>query len=286
LFVGILHTMGDAWSEKEVQVIVEDYFDMLSLELQGTPFKKSDHRNELLKSIDRSPGSIEYKHQNISAVLLELGMPYIAGYKPARNYQKKVFPDIVLESLLSKSELIALVEADVSSTAVVPTVRSILDAFVSPPDPRVVNEKPPEYVNRSIRKIDYLAREASNASLGSAGEEFVINYEKARLIYSGKELLADRIEQVSETKGDGEGYDILSYNDDGSDRFIEAKTTKYGIHTPFFITTNEVEFSRKYRENYHLYRVFEFRESPKLFTLDGFVGDVARLEPRIYTGRV
>ena len=89
----------------EVQAIVNDYFDMLSLELQGRPCNKSDHRNELLKFIDRSSGSIEYKHQNISAVLLELGMPYISGYKPARNYQKKVLPDVILEYLVSNPNL-------------------------------------------------------------------------------------------------------------------------------------------------------------------------------------
>jgi len=277
--------MSDAWSEKEVQAIVEDYFDMLALELQGRSYKKSDHRNELLRSIDRSPGSIEYKHQNISAVLLELGMPYISGYKPARNYQKKVLPDIILEYLLANPKLTSMVESDVASAAKIPSVQTILEAMVSPPEPRVA-EAAPEYSRRPMRRINYLAREANNASLGAAGEEFVINYEKARLIHAGKDSLSDHIEQVSVTKGDGEGYDILSFNVDGTDRFIEAKTTRYGIHTPFFISAGEVKFSGQHRDNYHLYRVFEFRECPKVFTLNGFVGDVAALEPTNYIVRV
>lgn len=285
LFIGILHPMSNAWSEKEVQAIVDDYFDMLALELQGLSYKKSDHRNRLLNSINRSPGSIEYKHQNISAVLLDLGMPYISGYKPARNYQKKVLPDIILDYLISNPQLTSMVELDVASAAVIPSVQTILDAMVTPPEHRIAEETP-EYSQRPMKRINYLAREANNASLGAAGEEFVINYEKARLIHAGKDNLSDRIEQVSVTKGDGEGYDILSFNVDSTDRFIEAKTTRYGIHTPFFISAREVQFSNQHREKYHLYRVFEFRENPKLFTLGGYIGDVVSLEPKSYMARL
>ena len=35
----------------------------------------------------RTKGSIERKHQNISAVLHEVGCPFIGGYKPLGNYQ-------------------------------------------------------------------------------------------------------------------------------------------------------------------------------------------------------
>ncbi|MDK1119598.1 MAG: hypothetical protein QGM50_12540 [Anaerolineae bacterium] len=60
LIVGILQFMNEAWSEKEVRRIVDDYFDMLLLELQGHSYKKSEHRKELLKTVQRSAGSVEY----------------------------------------------------------------------------------------------------------------------------------------------------------------------------------------------------------------------------------
>ena len=41
----------------------------------------------------------------------------------------------------------------------------------------------------------------------------------------GKKDLADSLEQVSITKGDGTGYDVKSFNADGTVRFIEVKTT-------------------------------------------------------------
>ncbi len=278
--------MKKAWSEREVKSIVDDYFGMLLLELQGHHYKKSDHRKELLKTIQRSAGSVEYKHQNISAVLLELGMPYISGYKPAKNYQRKMLPDIILDYLVSNPHVSAVMKTDAESEAAVPSVENILDFMVTPPDPRDVEDETPEYTNRPMGKINYLAREASNVSLGAAGEKFVINYERARLIHAGKDSLSDRIEQVSVTKGDGEGYDVRSFNKNGSDRFIEAKTTRYGIHTPFFITKNEVTFSSNHRRNYYLYRVFNFRENPKLFMLGGSIDDVTKLEPRTYLARV
>lgn len=78
-----------------------------------------------------------------------------------------------------------------------------------------------------------MEREARNQLLGEAGEEFVIRYERARLIQAGKDSLADRIEQVSSTVGPSAGFDILSFEENGSDRYIEAKTTKYGKNTPF-----------------------------------------------------
>ncbi len=60
------------WSIKEVELIVLDYFLMLSDELDGKPINKTFHRDGLKKLINRTDGSIEYKHQNISAVLAKL----------------------------------------------------------------------------------------------------------------------------------------------------------------------------------------------------------------------
>jgi len=277
--------MSEAWSEREVHAIVDDYFDMLALEFIGAPYKKSEHRSNLLKLIDRSAGSIEYKHQNISAVLLELGMPFISGYKPAKNYQRKVLPDIVLEYLLENPDIQNLMSADVDSDALTPSVDDILKVMVEAPEPKIPTDKPLQLKRKPPHKINYLAREATNSSLGAAGEQFVIHYETARLLYAGKDNLSDRIEQVSETVGDCAGYDIRSFNNDGSDRFIEAKTTRYGINTPFFVTANELRFSKMNRDNYHLYRVFEFRDKPKLFTLPGFIGETAKLQPQTFIAR-
>src|SRR5207237_352308 len=78
------------WSRDEVDLIVSDYFRMLRAELDGGSYSKAAHNRGLQPLLDgRSKSSIEFKHQNISAVLVGLGLPYIDGYKPARNYQRK-----------------------------------------------------------------------------------------------------------------------------------------------------------------------------------------------------
>jgi hypothetical protein len=38
--------------------------------------------------------AIEFKHQNISAAMLDLGLPYIRGYKPRSNYQAALIAEL------------------------------------------------------------------------------------------------------------------------------------------------------------------------------------------------
>ena len=132
---------------------------------------------------------------------------------------------------------------------------------------------------------DYLAREARNRSLGAAGEEFVIAYERNRLKAFGSARLSDKVEQVSRTKGDGLGFDVLSFEPDGRERFIEVKTTAFGKETPFFISRNEADFSAAFAEQFHLYRLFDFRKQPKMFDLSGRIHDRVRLDPVSYLAR-
>ena len=65
------------------------------------------------------------------------------------------------------------------------------------------------FMANKFSKTNYLEREARNSSLGAAGEEFVLKYEKTRLESFKKLNLVDRIEQISETQGDWAGYDIF-----------------------------------------------------------------------------
>lgn len=113
----------------------------------------------------------------------------------------------------------------------------------------------------------------------------MLNFERARLIHEGRDRLAAKIEHVSRNEGDSLGFDIRSYESSGADRLIEVKTTKYGQDTPFFVTRNEVDVSRKKAAVYHLYRLFEFRKSPRLFTLAGPIPTTCQLEPASFLAR-
>ncbi|MCP3685562.1 MAG: DUF3883 domain-containing protein [bacterium] len=281
--------MANIWTDSEVEAIVKDYFDMFICELQGKPYNKSKHRQKLSEQLNnRSHGSIERKHQNISAVLIEQRLPYISGYKPLRNYQRTLLPEAIESSLRENPRILELISEDVNAHITVPSVDDILKALVPPPQPSVQ----PSILKEGISKrpartsMNYLSLEAANTMLGNLGEQFVMNYEQARLIYLGKEKLAGRLEQVSVTVGDSAGYDIHSYEESGNDRFIEVKTTKYGKETPFFITANELGFSESFENHYHLYRVFNFRSKPKLFTLQGFIESTCHLSPVSYLAQI
>ena len=136
------------------------------------------------------------------------------------------------------------------------------------------------------RKVNFLEIEARNQSLGAAGEVFVLRYEIARLSAAGQDRLAANVERVSATRGDGLGFDILSFEEDGRERLIEVKTTAYGASTPFFVTRNELAVSVENRELYHLYRAFAFRDSPRMFMKAGQLDSSFVLQPSEYQARI
>jgi len=263
--------VADNWSLEEVAATVADYFAMLTFELRGEPYNKKEHNRRLQAVLrGRSAGAIEFKHQNISAVLIELGFPYIDGYKPLANYQELLKSEVA-RRLNQDVALIELAEELVEAPAeVTPDIRLIEDIFVPAP----VRDRPVSYERRRSpavprREIDYLAREARNASLGRAGEDFALKAEHRRLWQAGARKLAERIEHVSRTQGDGLGYDIASFETDGRDRLIEVKTTAFGAMTPFYASDREVSVSDERASHFSLYRVFKFREMPRVFVLTG-----------------
>ena len=274
------------WTRAEVEAAVADYLDMLAREIRGERVNKARHNRELQEQLDgRSRSAVEFKHRNISAVLIAEGFPYIDGYKPLRNVQAEL-RTVVREST---REIAGLIRADVEEPQVSVVVGDVLGIEVDPPDPseREIGERRSDYLTpgTAAGPIDYLLREARNRSLGDAGEALVMDYERVRLERAGKEHLARNVEQVSKTKGDHLGFDIHSYEATGRDRFIEVKTTRYGRHTPFYISDGELRFSEEHAESYHLYRLFGFRKTPLLFTLPGDVSEHVQLHPVNYRAR-
>lgn len=274
------------WSRAEVEAAVSSYLAMWAEELAGRRYSKTEFRRALLPRLaGRSKGSVEFKHQNISAAMVQLGLPFIPGYKPRSNFQ-----DLVLEVLAERVatdpaiERLAAEDAD-RAPAPVPTIDDILALLDDPPPS---SPEPVRLIREPRLRIgtNYLEREARNQELGAAGEEFVLRYEQARLVRAGHERLAARIEHVSRSRGDGAGFDILSFDDSGRERFIEVKTTKYAKETPFFVSRTEVAVSAERSDGYHLYRVFNYRRAPRLFTLPGSLRDTCDLDPTVYVARV
>ncbi|GGC74744.1 DUF3883 domain-containing protein [Marinobacter halophilus] len=272
---------ADHWSDTEIALTVADYMKMFTLELAGQRYNKSAHRRALLKLLNgRSDAAVELKHQNISAVLRDLNCFWIPGYKPRSNYQEAL-ATYVEDWINSHSDFDRVSQAAVKQPAFVPTGVEFSTLLVETPKPSttIQEEHPPYSPNRAASKRDYVAQEARNSALGSAGELLILEYEEYRLRSAGERTLANRIEHVAQSKGDGLGYDILSFETSGQERFIEVKTTAFAKETPFYASRNEVSFSADFQDQFHIYRLFEFRKSPKLFSLAGAISDHCQMDP-------
>jgi hypothetical protein len=235
------------WTIDELDAIVADYFAMLDLETRGRSFNKAARNRNLRDTgLDRTKGSVEMKHQNISAVLMDLGMPWIDGYKPAVNYQ-----DAIIEAIgrhLGRPDAMAVVDA-------VPIMAGTLPIVSAPPRR---NAPLPRGVERMARLFDVTERDRLNRDLGDAGERMVVEAERARLVACGREDLSRRVRWSSKEDGDGLGYDVMSFGPDGEKRFLEVKTTRGGIATPFYVSRNEMAFSEEEPDRFRICRVHLF----------------------------
>lgn len=266
---------GTDWTDREIDLILADYFDMLRLELLRQPYNKAERNRAMQEMTGRSRGSVEFKHQNVSAVLQQLGRPWIAGYKPRANYQH-VLIDGIERYLDVQGE--SLVIEQIPQPAFVAESELFLEA---PPVMQAV-VKPNEPLNRLVRKFDPAERDARNRKLGRQGEERILKFEHARLTESGRNDLARKIEWVSDVEGDGAGYDILSFSPDGAERLLEVKTTTGYQLTPFYLTENERTLSVERPDAFRLVRLYDFLKSPRVFELKPPLEESVMLRPTNY----
>jgi hypothetical protein len=273
----------------EVRATVEDYLDMLAMELRGQPYNKADHRRRLLQLLrGRTDSAVERKHMNISAVLRDAGLPFIVGYKPLGNYQR-LLTHIVHERLSVARSLLGEVEriSNEAPRQQQPWREADPALEVPRPDP-VVREKAPGYMapTPATGRFNYAERDAANRKLGESGERFIFEVEKRRLIRAGRDDLVKKVRWISKDVGDGAGYDIHSFDPSGAELFVEVKTTNLHRRFPFIVTRNEVRVSEQAHEQYRLYRLFQFARDPHFFVLPGALSESCNLEARSYTANL
>jgi hypothetical protein len=114
----------------------------------------------------------------------------------------------------------------------------------------------PPVFNPSFKgqKVDFIKKNIENKELGDAGEELVRDYEIKRLSEKGMAEFADRV-RIAE---DGEGYDVLSFDENGNEKYIEVKTTEGNEKTPFHLSINEYIFCERNTGKYCIYRLYNF----------------------------
>lgn len=144
--------------------------------------------------------------------------------------------------------------------------------------------------NKSSSKgeVDWAARDEANRNLGLAGEELVITYEKEELERQGKHKLAAKIKHVA-LEDPKAGYDILSFDADGNEKYIEVKTTRGSASNAFYISRNELEVSKTRGDNYWIYRVHSYAKKTdtwKVYKLQGAVSESFDLTPESFTAKI
>jgi hypothetical protein len=267
--------IGTHWQSDELDLIVADYFAMLAADLSGRAYLKSKHSATLMALIGRTHRSVEFKHQNISAVLDELGMPWIPGYKPKRNYQNAIFDAI--DRYLTEHP--AILDPVSTWQAAAP---SLAEIFVVPPTLAATDDRIPERLEHLVRKFDPVERDYRNRSLGKAGEGFVVDLERRRLTGADRSDLAGKVRWVAAEDGDGAGYDVLSFDPAGRERLLEVKTTNGSARTPFFLTRNECDLAAERPEDWRIYRVHLFAKQPRIFAIAPPLAGALRLSPEIW----
>ncbi|GGG96167.1 hypothetical protein GCM10007420_09740 [Glycocaulis albus] len=315
--------VGTNWSDAELDAIIGDYFLMLAAELSGQPYVKSHHAKALMEAIGRTHRSVEFKHMNISAVLGELGMPTIRGYRPKRNYQNAIFdavdryvtahPEVLdwggvgvglvhtASHVPEEAGLFGMHEASAMFVheESFPPRRSPEDAKTfarpepqtividdSPPVPGAPRAPRPPGLERLVRKFDPVTRDFRNRQLGLAGESMLVDFERRRLEKLDRPDLARKVRWVSQEDGDGAGYDIHSFNARGEDRLLEVKTTRGPRTTPFFLTRNEVSLAEERPDSFRLCRLYEVAQAPRLFRVKPPLDSNLTLEPEAWRASV
>lgn len=273
---------GSAWTEDEVRTTVSSYFRMLENELTGSPYVKASERRFVAEHTGRSGGAVEFKFANVSAVLRDLRLLYVEGYRPRSNYQTALRTEVekAIDERGDLTELMARQVMRHEPTYSLDKIWPIREDLVP-----VVELDPESWSRRrSGRHVDFVQLEAANRALGLAGELAVVRQEKDALIEAGRPDLSDAVDHVSVTVGDGLGYDIQSFDAAGREKLIEVKTTRRDAQWPFYVTRNELELSKAEPEAFQLYRVHGLTvDGGKFYVLPGSLQHTCTLDPTAYS---
>lgn len=150
------------------------------------------------------------------------------------------------------------------TTKPVPTLPENIDfanALVKPPTPKVADVSAPGSAKGSgAKKIDHQQRAQASDAVGKLGEDFAIAYERWRL-RDHPELLK-KLRHVSKDD-DTLGYDIESFELDGTARLVEVKGTLGPMETRFFLSASELTCADSNGGRYVVLRVAQLSQDPK-----------------------
>ena len=281
--------MERIWSDVENHAIVNAYLVMLEHEQTGRDYSKTEHWRVLTETYMRTRRSVHSRLMNISAVMDALGLPYLKGYAPLRNYHRELFEAI--QALLTEMPDLYYLLMGETTTLPDPTVESSSGETIvfdeAPPQRETHGQNIPEEIENIVSRFEHPAeRDARNRILGKAGELLVYKNERHRLQAIGRGDLSDHVRWVARDDGDGFGYDIRSFNGVGDEAdhelWLEVKTTNGSATTPFYITRNELQVSKQRPDVFRVFRLYDFRKQASAYCLAPPLEKYVSLTPTIF----
>lgn len=77
--------MATDWTDEELRAAVSAYFEMQEKHASSQPFNKKQYYRDLSATYGRTEKAFEYRMQNISFVLSQMGRDWLPGLVPAKN---------------------------------------------------------------------------------------------------------------------------------------------------------------------------------------------------------
>lgn len=140
---------------------------------------------------------------------------------------------------------------------------------------------------KAAPKVNYEKEAKKYKRYGDRGEYIVWRAEIDRVmndLHISRAKAEKKVQWLAQDS-DSYGYDILSVNPDGSDRYIEVKATSGKVgDMDFYYTENEHQKALEYKEDYYIYIVFEIlSKNPKIWRIQNpFLTNELELKPVQY----
>lgn len=185
--------------------------------------------------------------------------------KISNEARHKEHSSVEVDDRCKKDKLVSRLE-ETETHSDIPAKEVLLDMVSKPKDPIDAQEKKDRI--RSKDGIDYSDQQKRNQETGDIGEKLVLANEidKARKWGLAEELVS-QIRRVS-LESDDYGFDILSFDQNGKEHYIEVKTTKASSNSlSFVLTQNELDHARKYGSAYSIVMVFDVAQNPRIWDM-------------------
>lgn len=119
---------------------------------------------------------------------------------------------------------------------------------------------------RAKEDINYSEQQTISQKIGDRGEELVLRNEIEKIKQWGlPDEILSKVRRVS-LESDDYGFDILSFDQEGNERYLEVKTTKTnGKNFSFILTRNEFETAKYYGKMYSFVIVFDILSNPRIW---------------------